>query len=291
MTTQPTVTVEEITPIMAADLLSRNINNRNLREKRVNAIAADLLAGRFVMNGDAIRIDTSGNLLDGQHRLAAVVQTGQPIKTIVVRGLPPETITTIDTGAPRKFSDVLQMQRRTPNATIAAAITTVCYLYNTNRGIYETQISTERRTPTREELLEFYDRHADTIRSAQQQAALIQRSPARLPSSATGVTLFAANFLDVEVAERFTEIIVTGDSDINCAARQLREYGIRRAQSAHKAGMAHVHTLTVRAWNRWIAGEPVTMLRGKSRQETTRTAVKNAKGLTIFPFPVENPTT
>ncbi len=46
-------------------------------------------------------------LLDGQHRLWAVVESATPIETYIIRDLPDDVFDTIDTGTPRQARDSL----------------------------------------------------------------------------------------------------------------------------------------------------------------------------------------
>ena len=55
MSEQMQVTTETVTPYMAETWLKKNIRNRPPNLTRVETIAADILAGRWVVNGDAIR--------------------------------------------------------------------------------------------------------------------------------------------------------------------------------------------------------------------------------------------
>lgn len=89
--------VTEITPEMAAELLELNQNNRPLSELHVKRIAAQIKAGKWQFNGDTIKIASSNDILDGQHRLWAVIEAKKPIKTVIVRNVDKEAFTTIDT--------------------------------------------------------------------------------------------------------------------------------------------------------------------------------------------------
>jgi hypothetical protein len=105
--------VEDITPETAAEWLKLVApSQRPLNARHVNRLADDMTSGRFLSNGDPIRFDWDGRLVDAQHRLAAAVKAGFTLRRIVVvRGLAPETITTIDTGSKaRTASDVLKMR-------------------------------------------------------------------------------------------------------------------------------------------------------------------------------------
>jgi len=76
-------------------LLKRNAMNRPLSKSHVDKLSDSLLRGEWVMNGDAIRISKCGILIDGQHRLSAVVKSGVSIETIVIDGLDLQSFHTI----------------------------------------------------------------------------------------------------------------------------------------------------------------------------------------------------
>lgn len=99
----------EITPALAEDMLKGNINNRTMRQYVVEAYARDMVNGNWTYTGDAIRLDKEGNVLDGQHRLAAVVLANKAFYTKVIKGLPAEARKAIDTGIPRNAADVFRM--------------------------------------------------------------------------------------------------------------------------------------------------------------------------------------
>ena len=89
-----TVEVEEITPVRASEYLSNNAHHRKVKQKKIDSYVKDLKEGTWQLNGKTITFDANGRLLGGQHRLHAVVQSGTPLTTLVVRGLDPEIIET-----------------------------------------------------------------------------------------------------------------------------------------------------------------------------------------------------
>jgi len=113
-----------VTPVEAAAMMLRNTHNRTIRRDHVANLARDMAQGSWVMDGSAVRFDTNGALLDGQHRLAACIKAGVPIKTLMITGLDPETSIIMDTGAKRTASDMLKLQGVSDanGNTIAAAI-------------------------------------------------------------------------------------------------------------------------------------------------------------------------
>lgn len=123
----PVTRVETITPEIAADLLTRNTRNRNLIVSYVDALAAMITAGEWLHTHQGIAIAMDGTLLDGQHRLAAIVKANCAVSVLVTRGLPMSTIDAIDTGRARRAWDVLAiadqvtMSGRERSAIIACA--------------------------------------------------------------------------------------------------------------------------------------------------------------------------
>lgn len=93
--------IETVTPRMAADYLTHNTRNRKIVAAHVDAIARDIRAGNWMMNAQPICFARDGRLLNGQHRLSAVIAAGEAIEVPVMRGLPEEAYATYDIHAKR----------------------------------------------------------------------------------------------------------------------------------------------------------------------------------------------
>jgi len=99
-----------ITPAIAADFLKRNTKNRPLAENRSWSIANAIKNGEWRMNGDAIRFNESGELIDGQTRLSAIILAGIAVDSLVIFDLKDDVFSTIDiNGSARTASDVLSI--------------------------------------------------------------------------------------------------------------------------------------------------------------------------------------
>lgn len=101
--------VTTLTPEIARRLLERNVDNRNIRRLHVAKLAHAIRTGAYVLNGETIIVARDGSLNDGQHRCAAVVETGISIPAIIVFGVERETRITVDTGDKRTVGHVLAM--------------------------------------------------------------------------------------------------------------------------------------------------------------------------------------
>ena len=110
-----------ITPEMAQDLLKKNTHNRRPRDSHVEKIAAAIMRGEWVVNGDAIRISKSGVLLDGQHRLLGIVKSGVAVFSMITTGLDDDVFHSIDRGAGRTISDALHLKGEVNCSKIASA--------------------------------------------------------------------------------------------------------------------------------------------------------------------------
>jgi len=113
---------ETITPEVAKALLENNTNNRSITQGHLALIKSEILSGKWQYNGQPIIIGESGRLLDGQHRLTAVVETGIPIDTFIMRGINEDAFVTIDTGKVRGGSDVLSIAGSKHGSHVASAI-------------------------------------------------------------------------------------------------------------------------------------------------------------------------
>lgn len=144
----------KVTPELAARWLQSNGINRNLRMAKVNQYARDMAEGRWTFSNDDVCFDSEGVLLNGQHRLTAVVRSGQTVTLGVKRNVPRSAMPNIDTGASRTASDVLRLEGERNGALLAASIKQLL-LIETGR-IYQ---DTKAQGVSHSEILEWLDTH------------------------------------------------------------------------------------------------------------------------------------
>ncbi len=111
-----------ITPELAELWLTRNVKNRKIRDPLVRALARDMADDQWAYTGEAVKFDRSGQLLDGQHRLKAVIKSGATVKMFVIPDLPSESQCFMDAGARRSAGDALAFRDETNAALLAATI-------------------------------------------------------------------------------------------------------------------------------------------------------------------------
>ena len=75
--------VVTITPTVAEEMLKKNAGNRKVSKMVVSKYAAEMKAGRWIQTHQGMAIDETGKIVDGQHRLYAVIKSGVAITVIL----------------------------------------------------------------------------------------------------------------------------------------------------------------------------------------------------------------
>ncbi len=120
--------VQTITPARAAEYLARNTANRPLARRTVREFAEAMRRGEWRVTHQGIAFDTEGALVDGQHRLAAVVEADLPVEMTVFTEVPVGAFDVLDTGRRRNAADVLAIEGEKSAVMLAAMVRTV-WLY------------------------------------------------------------------------------------------------------------------------------------------------------------------
>lgn len=126
-------TIETITPNKAAQLLEKHWvkeNQRKFSPSTAASYARAMKAGQWGLTHQGIAISDEGELIDGIHRLSAVVDSGVSIQCMVTTGIPggcngggAKVIDVIDAGRPRGVGQQLQLRHGVYNGNMYAAIT------------------------------------------------------------------------------------------------------------------------------------------------------------------------
>ncbi|MGW8361857.1 hypothetical protein ACWGK1_14950 [Streptomyces wedmorensis] len=100
-----------VTPQIAASWLQFNRpENRRISQRAVAGLAASMLAGEYLLTHQPIAFDAHGRLIDGQHRLSAVIQSDATVQMWVIVGADPDTFGVVDTGLARRPTQFLRVK-------------------------------------------------------------------------------------------------------------------------------------------------------------------------------------
>jgi len=103
------------------ELATHNTKNRPLSSTWAK-IRGAIQRGGWQVNGEAIVYDRDGRLVNGQHRLTAIAESGISVPLLVVRGVHPDSFATFDQGKRRNASDVLAVEGHDFAVNLAAAL-------------------------------------------------------------------------------------------------------------------------------------------------------------------------
>lgn len=243
--------VEQIDPETAAQWLHQNKRNRNVRKRLVSTYARDMSAGRWVLTGEAIKFGTDGVLMDGQHRLLAIVEADATVSMLVLRGLDPESQLAMDGGAKRTAGDQLGLA----NEALPKTLASVALLVITNGGA-------NRRTVSSAEIIEVV-RKNPSIGTATEVASALRI--AGLPQSILGYVIWRTTRVDPAGSARFFESLASlqglpAGSPILALHRRLV------TMSGEKRARSHLYRQELvccvfHAWNAWQRGEQRQMIK------------------------------
>ena len=134
----------DIDPATAKRWLENNFRNRPIKEDVVQAYARDMINGVWVATHQGVAFNDKDELIDGQHRLSAIVLAGVTVRMMVTFGLPSKidgkemtTMDCVDRGRTRSVADQLTIQHGFKNGSITASIcsslATICSGERTRR--------------------------------------------------------------------------------------------------------------------------------------------------------------
>lgn len=108
-----------VTPEIAKQWITANVSNRRVRKGRVQNYARDMAAGNWLFSTQGLAFGTDGSLIDGQHRLLAVIAANVPVQMLVWFDVPMQTREVIDIGDPRRLGDIANLTQHQAAVTLA----------------------------------------------------------------------------------------------------------------------------------------------------------------------------
>lgn len=241
-----------ITPEEAADMLARNAINRPLRAHWVGTLASAMSSGEWKLNGEPILIGISGNVLNGQHRLTAIIKSGRAVQFAVVTDVPDDVFDTLDQGKRRSAGDVLAISGQRNVNVLASGLRAIAFLTSDLASLSYVRtahvVEALREHPTAEYWATRYAGEK-TIRAI-------------APGSIVGVLTLGAELWGQDLADHFFDRLgsgemLAGDSPIMILRQRLIE-SRRGGSSIHSHAQL---SIIVKAWNAYTTGRKIKLLR------------------------------
>lgn len=250
---------------MAAAILENNKSNRPIRHAVVDRYVRELLEGRWKSGtGETIKISESGKLLDGQHRLTAIVKSGVSATFHIARGVDDSMFSVIDTGSVRNATDVFFINGISKSNVIPSMIQTAL---NIKSGLSGRQ-RRWRDAFTNAQLLAVYQQSPEYWDFVSQSALRWYESFAKiLPPSLIGGLFSTFHDINPEDAQKFMDQLCTGQDITNNAVALLRTRLMQDKMSTKRMLFSIRLALILKVWNVFRNGEKLTQLKYDTERE------------------------
>lgn len=258
--------VLDVSPELAAKWLTRNTSNRPLSKNTVQQLAGQIQRGEWQLTHQGIAFDEDDILIDGQHRLAAIVKAGITVPLTVTHGVPRTAFTVMDTGRKRTGRDALALAGEANATHLAAALRGLyLYLHVPNSGW-----SGGSSVTSNDQLLVMLGKHPG-IRDALNHGIALNRGCRITVTAATigwHVTTTARPDID---QSSWLDGVVTGarleSGDPRLTLRNTM-LGLAAGSAHRRRDDSREHLLYyLKSWNAWAEGRSIKLLR-RSPNET-----------------------
>ena len=249
--------IRSVGPNTANVWLKNNGKNRNVNQSYVARYAQMMEDGDWVLSPDAIAFDKMGNLLNGQHRLLAIVKSGTSQKFYVAKGLDSKSFDRMDTGRPRSAGQILDMAGFDNYSRLAAVIVLLTAF---ERQIVSTTFEGYRYSSVPSEVLQYAKQHGELLEDSVRVSDKAYRSGAKLTRPSTlGFIHYAMRHRDESKAWEFIYGLSTGlgVNDTEDARYRLRDRLIRENSGPGKIDRKLEVALVTKAANKFFDGEEV----------------------------------
>ncbi len=265
LTCVPFCPVMKITPKVAGAILgNRNMQNRSIERRRVQRYISDIVTGQWKVTGDTIKFNRQGSLIDGQHRLQAVMESGKDANFTVAFGVDDDAVIAIDEGKPRTNLDVARIIGMEGVSKYAMSI-----------AAYTLEHAGVKHKRTRSDIIEFFQRHEEAINFVADRF-----SSQAVIKAPIGVVLFRAFYhfrydqKRLDRLARFMELLQLKSSDLinqnipdtDNAPLTLREFVLRSAGKNTGSFRRELYEKTESALWSFMNNQPIGKLYGFSRE-------------------------
>lgn len=270
-----------VTPTVAETWLATQKLNRVLNRTSVLAYRRDMQEGRWSFTADPVRFDLNGNLIDGQHRLTAVVGLDDVdhapdfIEMLVITGLEPDAQMAMDQGRRRSTGQQLQLKGVKNSTSISAGIR-LLMLWQTDRLF--TRRWDDAVNISTASILSYSQANPELVALANKLIYNVKDIGFR-PAVGIAFILKMGTVHEIEVSNFFSDMLTLVNqpegSPLLAMSRRLQRSRIEGLKLPDTDQLAFL----IRTWNTWRAGGTATKLQRPPRGEWTDANFPKIDGL------------
>lgn len=247
----------KIDPELAQKWLdTRELNVRNIRKGKREKFAQEMHAGRWVAdNGDMIRLAPDGELLDGLHRLSAIVLGEITITLWVAFNVPKSAMPTIDTGTSRTFGDVLKFDGE-KNSAAMASVTRRVLMWKMG---YRLRPPSKGGIVSHSDLKDFEEKNLNELRYCTNVGIDIRAHTRFLTIASGGLLFYVTSEVDAEQGSEFKDRLIRGHgltegNPITVVRERLLSWNAKDLTDYEKLA------LCINAFNLWRREETISRI-------------------------------
>lgn len=258
--------------LQARAYLDANMRNRKVKWYVVHRIARAMIAGAYKEHtGQTLVLSILLQLLDGQHRLLALIEASKTIPNIEIgfyfaTGVADEDHDEIDTGTSRSPSDTFAIEGVKNHCAIPALI--ACYTAF-KKGATSTYNTDKADRLTNSEMLDIYYEDENYWQAVNIKTLGFYRALGKMLSpSIVGGLYCLFNDINERDSEEFMAQLSTGVDVTNKVIYILRQKLIEdHGKKTRAMSAAHKHALIIKAWNVFRKRATVKQLKWDDERE------------------------
>ncbi len=266
-----------ITPELAKEYLEKARQNRNTNKHTVNFYADEMLRGQWKLTGQGLSFGKNGKLLDGQHRLKAIIKANTAIELLVIHDVEESSFSVYDSGKTRTAADIFAIEGIPNNVQLATIIIKYIKMVKGHKfGSHE--INSKVMKITKEDSLQEYKNDSDSWQQIVTFAATIYRKYRFYSISDVGsITAYLIKdkkHSQTKVINFFLELVELAPSRptlTNLRSTLIKNMTNRVLDNSDKRQLA---IFLIRAWNSYITDH--------DRKQFTHTIVNSADDIPAF---------
>lgn len=252
------VSIERIGPALARIYMEANTKNRPLNKRHAQRLRDAMASGDWWMNGETIVFSADGVLLNGQHRLWAIIQSGATVDVMIVRGINKEAFSTMDGVRARSAGDVLAIEDEKNSNAVAGAIAALVSFVDCGGNVNGSTVAGRKTTPSLAmRVLHAHPGIRDSVQAMRQ---------SRLFANQFGFMLhYVFGIVCKELADEFADVVANGHADIGRPFMVFREHLIH---NPNRTDLRRSHCAkAIKAFNAERSGDRPKMLRFSPSEE------------------------
>lgn len=253
----------DIGPAKALELLKRNLPgaNRKVDPATIYYYAKQMAQGDWKPTGQAILFDSNGRLVDGQHRLYALLTSASTIKTFVVTDVAadPLLFAYIDNSRPRSAATALQTMGLNGVSPVIAKVIKIGE--EVNAGVYNPAGGAKLGRMSPADIVRLAARYPNAHKAARSMASDWENATALIGRKDV-VAYFGMRIIDLygeEKADDFFDDLMNGAEgrDQNDPILALIKLAERDKREEKPMKRHYMLAALIKVFNSWLTNEPL----------------------------------